>query len=372
MPVSQFRVYFNNAPASSEQLQRFVEIRVEQGIGMASEAQLQLAMGAADTTGSWDTLSEDFVAPDQRVRVEVKVGEGNFEPLIDGTIVGQRFAFSAQPNESHLTLIVHDDSALLNRDEGVEMYEEMAPHDIASLLFQNSGLQAEVDTTQSPAGGLERVIIRRGTAMQLLLELARRHGMFVYVRPGDSPGSSVGVFMRPDLSPAGLPELVCMGEQRNVHRFDAQFDAMRPMTARAVSLSIKDQTTLSGESQDSSLNSLGDETAHSITSPIRVLLARTREDQADLDDATAAAVDFSSWAFTANAEVAADMYEGVLTPYQVISVSGIGPLSGDYLISRVSHVISDEQYKQTFTLRRNARSTSNAANSLASAVASVF
>lgn len=371
MPMSQFRIYFNNTPATPERLGLFSEIRVEQGIGMAAEAQLQMAMGA-DANGRWNTLNEDFVAPNQRVRIEVKVGNGEFTPLIEGCVVGQRFAFSANPNESQLTLIVHDDSALLNRDEGVEMFEQMAPHDIASQLFQSAGLSAQVDSTQSPSDGLERVIIRRGTAMQLLRELARRHGMFVYVRPGDNPGSSVGVFAKPNLTPGNLPELLLMGGQRNVHRFDAYFDALRPLTARAVSLGIKDQNTLTSETQTSSLNSLGDETTHSLTTPARVLLARTREDQVDLDDAATAAVDFSSWAYAANAEVMADMYDGVLQPYQVLSVSGISTLAGDYLISRVSHVFSDENYKQMFTLRRNARSGSSAMGGLASAAANIF
>lgn len=371
MPLSQFRVYLNNTPAAPQRLGQFTEIRIEQGIGMAAEAQIQMAIGA-DENGQWIELDEDFIAANQRVRVEVKVGEGEFTPLIEGSIVGQRFTFSAKPNESQLILIVQDDSVLLNRDEGVELFEEMAPHDIAQQLFQASGLSAEVDNTNSPAGGLERTIIRRGTAMQLLRELARRHGMFVYVRPGESPGNSVGVFARPDLSPGSLPELLMMGDQRNVHRFEVQFDALRPLSARVLSLDIKDQNTLSGESQNSSLNSLGDETVHSLTTPGQILLARTREDQMDLDAAAGAAVDFSCWAYAANAEVVADMYDGVLQPYQMIRVRGIGSLAGDYLISRVSHVLRDETYKQTFTLRRNARSSSGGASGVSSAAAGIF
>jgi hypothetical protein len=46
----------------------------------------------------------------------------------------------------------------------------------------------------------------------------------------------------------------------------------------------------------------------------------------------------------------------VLQPYQRIAVAGAGSqLSGDYLISEVRHVLTDQGYQQGFTLRRNAR-----------------
>jgi hypothetical protein len=41
----------------------------------------------------------------------------------------------------------------------------------------------------------------------------------------------------------------------------------------------------------------------------------------------------------------------------VVRVAGVGGfLSGDYLISRVTHLLGDESYRQQFSLRRNARS----------------
>ena len=44
-------------------------------------------------------------------------------------------------------------------------------------------------------------------------------------------------------------------------------------------------------------------------------------------------------------------------PCTVLSVAGAGSrLSGDYLISEVSHILRDEGYRQSFMLRRNAHS----------------
>lgn len=356
MPISEFRIYLDGSPADEDQLDRFSEIKVDQAIGMAAEAELQLDIGA-DDSGRWPHIEEDFAQPMNRIRVEVRAGNGDFSPLIDGSIVGQRFELSASPNESKIVLIVQDDSVLLNRDEQVQLFENMAPHEIAERLFRDHGLRAEVDSTPSSGGGPARFIVQRGTPMQLLRELARRHGMFVYVKPGDTAGDSIGVFQRPNLSWSDLPDLLLMGAERNVNSFSAHFDALRPLASRASNVRITDQEVLSSEATQSDLTAQGDEAVHNMVEPGATLLARTREDTVDLDAANTAAVNYSSWAYTANAEVVADVYGGILSPYKVIRITGAGGyLSGDYLISRVTHMISDEQYKQQFTLRRNARS----------------
>jgi hypothetical protein len=103
---------------------------------------------------------------------------------------------------------------------------------------------------------------------------------------------------------------------------------------------------------------LGDNAVHDFLSPLgKTLLARTREEQADLDAATQAAVNLSTWAYQAEAEVNVESYSAVLQPYQRLTVTGVGGyLSGDYLISRVVHLITDGGYRQQVTLRRNARS----------------
>jgi phage protein D len=297
------------------------------------------------------------------VRIEVKVGESEFVPLIDGPIVASRFELSAEPEESKMTLVVQDDSVLLNQEEEVVVYENRRADEIALQVFSDFGITPEVDSLPDAGAALDRFVVQRGTAMQLLKELARRHGMFLYVKPGDSPGASVGVFKRPTWEPGDLPELLLLGAERNVAHFNAEFDALKPLAAAAYQVSIADKRELLSETEAAAVEALGDEAAHDVATPARSLLARTREEQSDLDEATAAAVDLSSFAYTASAEVEADSYSGVLQPYLILTVAGAGGhLSGDYLISRVTHVIEDEGYRQEFELRRNARSGGGGGN----------
>ncbi|MGB5453263.1 MAG: contractile injection system protein, VgrG/Pvc8 family [Sedimenticolaceae bacterium] len=352
----EYRVFLNAEAASQEALCQIREVRIDQAIGMATEAELELDI-SADDNGVWNGISADFNQPFERVRIEVKASaEGEFVPLIEGLIIGQHFELTPSANGSRMTVIVHDDSALLNREETVELFEEQSASDIASQLFSNAGLIPEVDSVEIAAGGLERAVVQRGTAMQLLRDLARRHGMFTYVKPGDAVGTSIGVFAQADLSVGDLPQLRLMGEGQNIAKFECEFDGLRPTTATARSINLADKSVLSTESQSASLDPLGARSTHEIVQVGNTLLARTREESADLDAATQAVVDFSSWAYSAEAEVSGDSYQAVLQPHVVVTVAGPGGyLGGDYLVSRVLHTITNCSYRQQVSLRRNAR-----------------
>lgn len=357
MPAAEFRLFLDNAPVERERLEHFGEIRVDQSIGMATEAELDLPV-QTDDAGQWSLLEEDWAQPFRRARVEVKVGDGEFVPLIDGPVVSQRFDLEAGPGASKMILVAHDDSVLLNREEKVFVYEDMSDSDIASQLISEYGLTPEVDTVPGAGAALARVVVQRGTNMQLLRELARRHGMFAYVKPGTAPGRSVGVFVRPRLEPGSLPEVLLVGPERNVGRFSARFDALKPMQASAGSVTIADRSVQSGAAQSSSQRAMEGDAVHDVTeSPPRTLLARTREEPADLDAAAQAAADQSAWAYSASAELDAGSYPAVVQIYDVLRVAGAGGhLSGDYLVSRVTHTLTANAYRQELGLRRNARS----------------
>jgi hypothetical protein len=360
MALAEFRVYFGDTAATTDQLGMITDIKVDQAIGMATEAELKIVL-TADDTGAWVGMDEDFAQPFSRIRIEIKLGddsdEGDYEPLIDGPIVGQRFDLGAGPGESMLTLVIQDDSALLNREEAVQVFEDMTADEIVEQLFSDAGLETDVDSVPDSGSALTRYVVQRGTAMQLVRELARANGMFAYVAPGDTRGASTGVFKKPDLSSGSAPGLLMMGTDRNIDTFSAQFDALRPLTASAGNVSITDKSALSSSADSSDLDPMGDEAVHDIVSPLSAaLLARGREEQNDMDAATQAAVDLSSFAYSSTCELDAERYNTVLSPHQVITVSGAGSvLSGDYLISRVTHQINEDSYKQKLTLRRNAR-----------------
>jgi hypothetical protein len=164
---AELRIYLNNTAATEEQLALFGDIRVDQAIGMAAEAELDVML-SMDDSGVWSSMEEDFTQPFSRIRIEVKVGEdGEFIPLIDGPIVAQRFELSSSPEDGKLVLVVQDDSVLLNQTEEIEVFDDMTASEVAESIFSDFGFEPEVDDTPDPGSALPRVIVQRGTAMQL-------------------------------------------------------------------------------------------------------------------------------------------------------------------------------------------------------------
>lgn len=159
-----------------------------------------------------------------------------------------------------------------------------------------------------------------------------------------------------------------LGPERNLDRLSLEFDGLRPLTAAAGAVDAADLSVLRAEAQAGSQSTLGDEAALALVQPAALLLARTRETDSDLNDAVTAAVDFGSWAYAASGEVDGAAYPAVLQPYGTVSVAGAGPLSGSYLISRVTHRIDSRAYHQRFELRRNARSAAAGAGAAAGGV----
>jgi len=102
MAKAQYRIYFDNGLASPELLALCGEIRVDQGLGMAAEAQIDLAIGT-DSAGRWSGIEESYAQAFARVRIEVKVADADFLPLIDGLIVGSRYEMKADPDHSRMT-----------------------------------------------------------------------------------------------------------------------------------------------------------------------------------------------------------------------------------------------------------------------------
>lgn len=361
MPTATLRLFLDDAPADEDRLAAFGAIRVDQAIGMAAEAELDLPVGTNEQ-GVWERLEDDFAQAFARIRIEIKVGDGEWVALIDGPVVGQRFTLDASPETSLMTLVVHDDSVLLDRDEDVKSFEDQAVSDIASALYAEAGLTPQVDTLADAGSALSRFRVHRGTPMQLLRKLAREHGMFAYVEPGPTPGVSVGVFQRMQAADDSLPALVLLGDARNIGRFSAHFDALRPLAPQAFSVLAADKQVVTAQAEQSTAAALGDEAVHTLLTPARTMLRSTREEQGDIDMAVQAGADLSSWAYGAQGEVQADSYAGVLRPYRKLSISGAGgQLSGDYLISRVRHEIRDSGYRQEFSLTRNARSAGSGA-----------
>jgi hypothetical protein len=369
-----YRLFFNNNPATREQLDRVEEITVEQEIDMAWEARMQIPI-ATDDKGKWTGEDEDFLAEFTQVRVEIELGDQVFVPLIDGSIVEAGDRMNSEPSQSMKTVVIQDDSIRLNRDDRIFQFENLLDHEIASQLFEEIEQIAttEIENTPAPSSSLPPVVVQRGTAMQLLRSLARRQGMHAYVLPGEEPGQSIGCFKSFPTQTDGLPPLIVLGAGRNVAEFHPTNNAQRPARVTASTLSIFDKTITQRTSDLGQIDLLGEEQTFASEGNTATQILYPRDgDAVDLDRVVTAEALRSSYSTEATGTVLNDTYSAILTPYRAVSVAGVNQRrSGDYLIRKVTHSLTRSSYSQSFTLQRNARSAGSSAG-LANLAGSIF
>lgn len=363
----EFKVYYDGEPASQDQLGEIEEITVEQEIGRVWEARLKIPVCVSDA-GSWEGEEEPSRQEFSRVRVAVRLGgEGDFVPLIDGRIVGQDAERSSVPGRSMVTLVVHDDSALLHREPESELHDAEKDSDIARQIYESASLGGDPDVDETETRpDTDRPVLQHGTKMQILRALAERQGNFyAYVLPGEEVGQSVGCFKKlPEKADENLPTLYLFGEDRNLAEFNVRHNATSASDVEASSLSLRDKSTATSVSRfrDATLLDAQAATAFNESNQTRRRLPPGHSESEDLESATRGAMERSSWTLEADGSVLPLCYKGVLTPYRIVPVRiSDSRYSTNYVIFKVVHTLNRSNYTQSFTMKSNAVSPSASA-----------
>jgi hypothetical protein len=357
MGAVEFKMFFDGAGATAEQLDKVDEIVVDQAIDRAWEARLKIPV-CVNNDGKWEGEEEAWMKAFTRIRVEVNCGDGKFVPLIDGPVVGFDSARSALPGKSVVTVVVHDDSALLNREAKVEVKSRKTDSDLARQIFLDSPLGGvpDVDTTpQQPDP--DGAAVRRGTPMQYLRELARRnHDFHAYVLPGKKPSQSIGCFKQFPKDTDGLPDMKLLGADRNIETFNVNNKAQNPSTVQAATLSIAHDAVKASTASFRDATLMGDQSPDaSNTNQATRLLPPGQSDRVDLDQATKGAAAESGFSLEATGSIVPFCYPAVLSPYRLVVVKiSDSQYSTKYLISQVTHTLTRSIYTQSFSMKGNA------------------
>jgi phage protein D len=352
MGLVEFKMFFDGQSATSAQLDKVDEIVVEQSVDKAWEARIKIPV-CVNNDGKWEGESEAWMKAFKQIRVEVNPGDGKFVPLIDGPVVGFDNARTALPGKSVVTVVVHDDSALLNREAKVEVHQGKADSDLASQIFSEAHLTPDVDKTP-PQPDAKGASVRRGTPMHFLRDLARRnHDFHAYVLPGKTPGQSIGCFKRFRKDTDGLPDMTLLGADRNIETFNVKNKAQDPSTVKAATLSIAHDTIQTSTSSYRDATLMGDQAPDaSDPKPATRLLPPGQTDRTDLDQATKGASAHSGFSLEATGTIVPFCYPAALSPYRVVLVKiSNSQYSAKYLISQVTHTLTRSIYTQSFAMK---------------------
>jgi hypothetical protein len=347
MSEAKFRVWFGATEASEDDLARIEEIEVTQEIDKFWEARLRTTM-CLDAQGRWQHRPETVAAAFSRVRVELDPGNGSFVPLIDGPVSNFESKLDSQPGRSTATFSVRDDSVLLNREEGTEIFRDLTDSQVADQVLRSID---EIDDTRIEATAASHpVTTRRETKLLFLEKLASVNERRVYVLPGAEPGKSIGCFLPDPPVPTGeLPALRLIGDDRNLSDATIEEDSEAPERTHGSTLRLSDGVVASFEASSSDLRIDGDRPAVPPgTEPLRLLPPAAALHEASEEAATAQARE-AGYAFKLTSSVIPGCYAAVLTPYVKVRIEcGSTQYSGSYLITKVVHRITPSLYSQSF------------------------
>jgi hypothetical protein len=154
---------------------------------------------------------------------------------------------------------------------------------------------------------------------------------------------------------------VSLGAETNVSSFRIRYDMTQPTSVIAAGLDTTTKAPQPALAPVSLNPPMGLEPTllrvlpPPVVRPADTGLARS----SDLQALAQGIADSSSFAVVAEGEVGADV--GVLRPGGIVNVRGAGRLyNGSYFLTRVTHTITREDYRQRFTARRNAATMTGA------------
>ncbi len=353
----QYKVFFDGDNATQDQLDKIDEIAVDQAVDKAWEARIKIPV-CVNNDGRWEGEQEAWMRAFSRMRVEVDPGDGRFVALIDGPVVGFDSARSAQPGKSVVTVIVHDDSALLNRQARVDVQQGQRDSDLARQIFLDAHLGGVPDIEETPPqpDAATAASVQRGTPMQYLRELARRNqDWHAYVLPGRQPSQSIGCFKKFPTDTDGLPDMVLLGAERNIGTFNVNNRAQNPCTVQAATLGISDRSVRTSTSSYRDATLMGDQPPDGgNTNEATCLLPPGQTDRVDLDHATRGAAASSGLSLEATGSIVPFCYPAVLSPYRCVIVKiSDSQYSTKYLITQVTHTLTRSIYTQSFSMKGN-------------------
>ena len=195
VPDTAYTLQLNNAPADQDLLDAITLIEVEDDAALASAFRLRVPIGLTDE-GDWTWVAEDVFKPLTPVSISVQLGSDINEQLMSGYITSHHVHFDKDPGASFLEVLGMDAGTLMNIEEKIVAWKDMADSDIVTQILGAYGFTPEVDSTQPSYIENETTIIQRGTDLAFVRRLARRNGHRSAAGTGSRECRSVGRHLR--------------------------------------------------------------------------------------------------------------------------------------------------------------------------------
>ena len=332
---------------------RLISLEVEHDIELAAMFRLQFSL-LLDQGGSWGILDDERLRIWKQVSIRAGLSEAD-EELMTGYITHVTPYFDGDQTRCVLEIWGMDSSVLMDREEKLKDWPNKKDSDIASEIIASYGLTPEVEDTEVIHDEALSTIIQRETDMQFLKRLALRNGFACHVE-GDT-----AFFKKPLLDDPPQPVLsVHFGSETTVNRLSLTVNALSPANVAMFQIDRNTKEVLEAEATASEQTALGADDAASHLgpgmNPAKVFVGRTAA--TGTPEMTALCRELyhqGEWFVAGEGEIEANQYGHVLKSRKTVTIRGIGETySGVYFVSHVTHVFTDDGYRQIFKVKRNA------------------
>lgn len=282
--------------------------------------------------------------------------------LMDGIITDQQLQPGSEPGSSTLTITGEDVSLMMDKEEKPLQHPAQDEYVIVNkiiLSYYEYGLIPLVFPPGliDPPIPIERTPVQRGTDLQYLNQMAKRHGYLFHIIPG--PRKLVNTAYWGPPYRIGVPQKalsVNMGPDTNVESINFRHNSLAPTF---VSGHVQDRLTdrampvTSFASMRIPLSRkpawLADRRNVSLKqmrpcglSTVQAYAQAQGETDSSMDDVV-----------TATGKLDALRYGNLLKPRGLVGLRGVGDTyDGNYYVKSVTHNIGNDKYEQSFTITR--------------------
>jgi hypothetical protein len=383
--ASSYCLMIGGQPADATLMQLLSSTEVEESMDMPSAIQLTIPLSRS-SGGDLNYASDPRFSPLAPVSVVAStkgsgaqgvatgaigaaasaIGGGSApaadQCIFDGYILSQKLHLETGLTNSTITVWGQDVSWLMNLEEKVREWVDVTEGQVAAQIFGDYGVTPADDNTDedSPVYTEDNhSLMQRGSDIAFLRTLARRSGKVIRVACADQPGVRTGYFAAPKLDGDAVANLAINDDANwTVNTLDLDWDATRPtaVTARSALFSDADPDAANGDTDDSGLAALSDQTLSAFADGNMTVLLTTAVDSAGaLAQRAQGVLREACWFAKCEGEADVERLGVVLRAGMLVNVVGVGALhSGKWIVWTVRHRLTEEKHIMRFTLLRNA------------------
>ena len=355
---SFFTVLVGFAPLPAPFIEALEQIQVETAISQASIFRLRFELSKT-ITGDWDVLEFNIFRPLVPITIQVNLGLGLSETIINGYVHSSDLGNRNEPGQSSFEVVGMDaTSTIMNLLETPTPWPNLPDSAIAAAIFGKYGILPTVLPTPATRTINDTTTIQRTTDIRFLKQMARRHSFECFVQPDPFLGRDIGYFGPPRTTVPHQGVLsVNLGLVTNLGNFQVRYAMLQPTSVLALAVDSTTKAPTPGIAVAALEPPLGREPAlqRIVPPPVARPSGTDAANAAELMAVAQSAVNRSSRCIQGSGDVDGLKYQRVLRPGLPVLVRGAGrEHSGAYYVTQVSHSISRDSYIQRFSAWRNA------------------